>query len=58
MANAEGRPLVAAIREVPVQKPPTEPIAWQEYFRSDMQPTTTMMLVAVLMIVYSRVVGA
>ena len=30
---------------------------WAEYFRTDMQPTTTMMLVAFLMILYSRVAG-
>jgi len=55
MANTERQHRMAQIPGTPGEKPSTTQALWKEYFRTEMQPTTTMMLVAILMILYARV---
>ena len=49
--------LTSKTQDTPEAKPTTTDAPWTEYFRTDMQPTTALTLMSIVMIFYARVVS-
>ncbi len=57
MSVSQQHALTSKTQDAPEEKPTTTDAKWAEYFRIDMQPTTALALMSIVMIFYARVVG-
>jgi hypothetical protein len=57
MFSSKKRYLIFEVRDGATAGSPQREHPWAEYLRADLQPTTTMTMVAIIMIFYTRVVG-
>ena len=58
MTISQQQDLTAKTQVASNEKPTTTVAPWAEYFRIDMQPTTALALMSILMIFFARLVGS